>query len=75
MFVHLICDSISDDDEVPPLSSKFGDIYPVGSYEGNGMVTAAVNGLKTINGDGQSMALKAVVSGKNGPRLAVNFPC
>lgn len=48
---------ISDDDEVPPLSSKFGDIYPMSGYEDNSVVTAAVNGLH--NGEGENMALKA----------------
>ncbi|XP_041838778.1 protein FAM193A isoform X2 [Melanotaenia boesemani] len=51
---------ISDDDEVPPLSNKFGDIYPISSYEENNIVTAAVNGLhNNINGEGENMALKA----------------
>ncbi|XP_067352856.1 protein FAM193A isoform X4 [Channa argus] len=51
---------ISDDDEVPPLSSKYGDIYPVTAYEENNVVTAAVNGLHSdINGEGGNVALKA----------------
>ncbi|XP_019956811.2 protein FAM193A isoform X3 [Paralichthys olivaceus] len=50
---------ISDDDEVPPLSSKFGDIYPMTGYEGSSVVTAAVNGLHSdINREGGNMALK-----------------
>uniref|UniRef100_A0A3Q4GJ29 Family with sequence similarity 193 member A n=1 Tax=Neolamprologus brichardi TaxID=32507 RepID=A0A3Q4GJ29_NEOBR len=50
---------ISDDDEVPPLSSKFGDMYPMSGYEDNGVVTAAVNGLHNdINGEGENVALK-----------------
>uniref|UniRef100_A0AAX7UK19 FAM193 C-terminal domain-containing protein n=1 Tax=Astatotilapia calliptera TaxID=8154 RepID=A0AAX7UK19_ASTCA len=50
---------ISDDDEVPPLSSKFGDMYPMSGYEDNSMVTAAVNGLHNdINGEGENVALK-----------------
>ncbi|XP_076001582.1 protein FAM193A isoform X2 [Genypterus blacodes] len=50
---------ISDDDcEVPPLSSKFGDIYPMSGYEGNN-ITAAVNGLHSeINGKGENVARK-----------------
>jgi len=55
--------SISDDDEVPPLTSKFGDIYAMSSYEDNSVGTAAVNGLhNNINGEGENMALKARVS-------------
>ncbi|XP_034543277.1 protein FAM193A isoform X9 [Notolabrus celidotus] len=51
---------ISDDDEVPPLSSKFGDIYPMSGYEENSVVTAAVNGLHNdINGEAENVALKA----------------
>uniref|UniRef100_I3JVD9 Family with sequence similarity 193 member A n=1 Tax=Oreochromis niloticus TaxID=8128 RepID=I3JVD9_ORENI len=51
--------AISDDDEVPPLSSKFGDMYPMSGYEDNGVVTAAVNGLHNdINGEGENVALK-----------------
>nr|XP_020469970.1 protein FAM193A isoform X2 [Monopterus albus] len=51
---------ISDDDEVPPLSSKFGDIYPMTGYEENSVVTSAVNGLHSdINGEGENMTLKA----------------
>ncbi|XP_017263697.1 protein FAM193A isoform X2 [Kryptolebias marmoratus] len=50
---------ISDDDEVPPLSSKFGNIYPLNSYEDNSVVTAAVNGLhNNINGEAGNMTLK-----------------
>ncbi|XP_061575186.1 protein FAM193A isoform X2 [Cololabis saira] len=51
---------ISDDDEVPPLSSKFGDIYPMSNYEDSGVVTATVNGLhNNITPDDENMALKA----------------
>uniref|UniRef100_A0AAQ5X156 FAM193 C-terminal domain-containing protein n=1 Tax=Amphiprion ocellaris TaxID=80972 RepID=A0AAQ5X156_AMPOC len=51
---------VSDDDEVPPLSSKFGDIYPMSGYEDNSVVTAAVNGIHNdLNGEGENMALKA----------------
>ncbi|XP_074518804.1 protein FAM193A isoform X5 [Halichoeres trimaculatus] len=51
---------ISDDDEVPPLSSKFGDIYPMSGYEDNSVVTAVVNGLHNdINGEAEDVALKA----------------
>uniref|UniRef100_A0A8C3G6S5 Family with sequence similarity 193 member A n=1 Tax=Cyclopterus lumpus TaxID=8103 RepID=A0A8C3G6S5_CYCLU len=54
---------ISDDDEVPPLSSKFGDIYPMTGYEDNRVVTAAVNGLHNdINGECENVELKAGVS-------------
>lgn len=48
---------------MPPLSSKFGDIYPISSYEDNSAVTAAVNGLHNdINGEGDNVALKTGVS-------------
>ncbi|XP_029010862.1 protein FAM193A isoform X2 [Betta splendens] len=51
---------ISDDDEVPPLSTKFGDIYPITGYEENSVVTPAVNGLHgDVNGDGGNVSLKA----------------
>lgn len=64
---------------MPPLSSKFGDIYPVTGYEEN---SVAVNGLHgDINGEGGNMALKAGVSSvlwylisRKCPRLAANFP-
>ncbi|CAB1460897.1 unnamed protein product [Pleuronectes platessa] len=50
---------ISDDDEVPPLSSKFGDIYPMTGYEGSGVLTSAVNGLHgDIIREGGNVALK-----------------
>lgn len=55
--------SISDDDEVPPLSSKFGDIYPMTGYEENSVVNTAVNGLHSdVNGEAENAALKAGVS-------------
>ena len=68
--------SISDDDEVPPLSSKFGDIYPMSGYEDNSVVTAAVNGLHNdINGEAENVVLKAGVSSAlRYFRLLVNFP-
>ncbi|XP_028304055.1 protein FAM193A isoform X3 [Gouania willdenowi] len=51
---------ISDDDEVPPLSSKFGDIYPMSAYENSNVVSAAVNGLhNNLNGEGESVSLQA----------------
>uniref|UniRef100_A0A3B5L8N3 FAM193 C-terminal domain-containing protein n=1 Tax=Xiphophorus couchianus TaxID=32473 RepID=A0A3B5L8N3_9TELE len=50
---------ISDDDEVPPVSSKFRNIYPMNSYEDSSVVSAAVNGLhRNINGDDVNAALK-----------------
>ncbi|XP_054912511.1 protein FAM193A isoform X1 [Poeciliopsis prolifica] len=50
---------ISDDDEVPPVSNKFRNIYPMNSYEDSSVVSAAVNGLhRNINGDGVNPALK-----------------
>uniref|UniRef100_A0A3B3U443 Family with sequence similarity 193 member A n=1 Tax=Poecilia latipinna TaxID=48699 RepID=A0A3B3U443_9TELE len=50
---------ISDDDEVPPVSSKFRNIYPMNSYEDSSVVSAAVNGLhRNINGDAVNAALK-----------------
>lgn len=50
---------VSDDNEVPPLSSKFGDIYPMSGYEDGSVVTAAVNGLHNdINGEGENVGLK-----------------
>ncbi|KAF0037210.1 hypothetical protein F2P81_010084, partial [Scophthalmus maximus] len=49
---------ISDDDEVPPLSSKFGDIYPLTGYDESS--AAAVNGLHNdIHREGENLALKA----------------
>ncbi|KAK1885983.1 Protein FAM193A [Dissostichus eleginoides] len=51
---------ISDDDEVPPLSNKFTDIYPMSGYEDNSVVTAAVNGLHNdLNGECENAELKA----------------
>lgn len=48
---------------MPPLSSKFGDIYPMSGYEDNSVVTAAVNGLHNdINGEGENVELKPGVS-------------
>lgn len=48
---------------MPPLSSKFGDIYPMSGYEDNSVVTTAVNGLHNdINGEDENVALKAGVS-------------
>uniref|UniRef100_A0A667XAE2 Family with sequence similarity 193 member A n=1 Tax=Myripristis murdjan TaxID=586833 RepID=A0A667XAE2_9TELE len=50
---------ISDDDEVPPLSTKFGDIYPMSGYEDPGIVASTVNGLHSeLNGGGENVALK-----------------
>lgn len=67
---------------MPPLSSKFGDIYPVTGYEESRVVTTAVNGLHSdIKGEGGNVALKAGVSSvlwclisRKCPRLVVNFP-
>ncbi|XP_077425898.1 protein FAM193A isoform X2 [Vanacampus margaritifer] len=42
---------VSDDDEVPPMSGKFGDMYPVSGYHDNGVAT--VNGHRgDVNGSG-----------------------
>lgn len=55
--------SISDDDEVPPLSNKFGDIYPLTAYEESSVVAAAGNGLHSdINGECENGELKEGVS-------------
>uniref|UniRef100_A0A3P8XIH3 FAM193 C-terminal domain-containing protein n=1 Tax=Esox lucius TaxID=8010 RepID=A0A3P8XIH3_ESOLU len=48
----------SDDDEVPPLSGKFSNIYPMASYEDPGVVTS-MNGIHNeLNGGAENMALK-----------------
>ncbi|XP_054636472.1 protein FAM193A isoform X2 [Dunckerocampus dactyliophorus] len=53
---------VSDDDEVPPMSTNFGDIYPVSGYEGN--CVPAVNGHHgDMNGDGVNVTQKAVSPG------------
>ncbi|XP_061626584.1 protein FAM193A isoform X2 [Phyllopteryx taeniolatus] len=42
---------VSDDDEVPPMSAKFGDMYPVSGYQDNGVTT--VNGHRNdVNSSG-----------------------
>lgn len=68
--------SISDDDEVPPLSSKYGDVYSLNGYEDN--VSATVNGLHgDFNGEGDTKALKPGVSTPAAvcwASLVVNFP-
>ncbi|KAI1887551.1 hypothetical protein AGOR_G00191480 [Albula goreensis] len=47
-----------DDDEVPQLSAKFADIYPLNSYE-DAEVAAGMNGNHSdLNGGGENMALK-----------------
>lgn len=49
---------ISDDDEVPPLSSKFGDIYPLSGYEDGSVVRSSLNGLHNeVNGEGEKASL------------------
>ncbi|MBN3300042.1 F193A protein, partial [Amia calva] len=48
----------SDDDDVPPLSAKFSDIYPLSNYD-DAEVVASMNGLHgQLNGGGENMALK-----------------
>ncbi|KAJ8335856.1 hypothetical protein SKAU_G00391980 [Synaphobranchus kaupii] len=47
-----------DDDEVPRLSARFADIYPLNSYE-DVEVAAGMNGIHgELNGGGENMALK-----------------
>ncbi|XP_061102517.1 protein FAM193A isoform X2 [Conger conger] len=47
-----------NDDEVPQLSAKFADIYPLNSYD-DAEVAAGMNGLHgDLNGAGENMALK-----------------
>ncbi|XP_036372943.1 protein FAM193A isoform X2 [Megalops cyprinoides] len=47
-----------DDDEVPQLSAKLADIYPLNSYE-DAQVAAGMNGIHgDLNGGGENMALK-----------------
>ncbi|KAK7878159.1 hypothetical protein WMY93_031205 [Mugilogobius chulae] len=51
---------INDDYEVLPLSSKFGDIYPLSGYEDGSVVRSSVNGLHhELNGEGEK-TLKTV---------------
>uniref|UniRef100_A0A8C5B8G6 FAM193 C-terminal domain-containing protein n=1 Tax=Gadus morhua TaxID=8049 RepID=A0A8C5B8G6_GADMO len=52
-----------DDDEGPPMSTKFGDVYAMGAYEDHSVVTGAVNGLHAdLNGGGESAELKGLSS-------------
>ncbi|XP_035993360.1 protein FAM193A isoform X4 [Fundulus heteroclitus] len=54
---------MSDDDEGPPLSNKFRNIYPMSGYEDSSVMSAAVNGLHhNINGEGVNATLKAGLS-------------
>ncbi|XP_077381407.1 protein FAM193A isoform X4 [Festucalex cinctus] len=56
---------VSDDDEVPPMSAKFGDMYPVSGYHDNGVAT--VNGHRgDMNGSGGVSAAQNAVS----PRIS-----
>uniref|UniRef100_A0A3Q2NQV6 Family with sequence similarity 193 member A n=1 Tax=Fundulus heteroclitus TaxID=8078 RepID=A0A3Q2NQV6_FUNHE len=51
---------MSDDDEGPPLSNKFRNIYPMSGYDDSSVMSAAVNGLHhNINGEGVNATLKA----------------
>lgn len=51
--------SISDDDEVPPLSARFGDMYPMTGYEQSTIVVPAVNGLHNeLNKQGENVDLQ-----------------
>lgn len=51
----------SDDDEVPPLSAKFADIYSMSPYS-DPAVVAVMNGIHSdLNGAGENMALKEEV--------------
>lgn len=53
----------SDDDEVPPLSAKFADIYSMSPYS-DPAVVAVMNGIHSdLNGGGENMALKEEVCG------------
>lgn len=48
---------------MPPLSSKFGDVYPMSAYEGDRLVSPAVNGLHNdLNREAENMAVKEGVS-------------
>ncbi|MGH0149480.1 UNVERIFIED_CONTAM: hypothetical protein FKN15_035438 [Acipenser sinensis] len=50
--------SDDDDDDVPPLSAKFADIYPMNNYD-DAEVVANMNGMHgELNGGGENMALK-----------------
>ena len=64
VFISCVCvNSISDDDEGPPMSTKFGDVYAMSAYEDHSAVTGSVNGLHTdLNGGGgESAELKVRV--------------
>lgn len=48
---------------MPPLSSKFGAVYPLSAYEGDCVVSPAVNGLHNdINRGAENVAVKEGVS-------------
>lgn len=48
---------------MPPLSNKFGDVYPMRAYEGDCVVSPAVNGLHNdINREAENVAAKEGVS-------------
>lgn len=48
---------------MPPLSSKFGAVYPLSAYEGDCVVSPVVNGLHNdINRGAENVAVKEGVS-------------
>lgn len=48
---------------MPPLSSKFGDIYPLSGYEDGSVVRSSLNGLHNeVNGEGEKASLNTGVS-------------
>ncbi|KAK0149582.1 Protein FAM193A [Merluccius polli] len=54
---------ISDDDEGPPMSTKFGDVYAMSAYEGHSVAPGSVNGLHSeLNGGGENAELKGLSS-------------
>ena len=63
MFIFVVCfNSISDDDEGPPMSTKFGDVYAMSAYEGHSVAPGSVNGLHSeLNGGGENAELKVRV--------------
>lgn len=48
---------------MPQLSNKFGDVYPMRAYEGDSVMSSAVNGLHNdINREAENAAAKEGVS-------------